>query len=148
MNSSNTVSQNMYTSNMFNQPTETHRTYRTFANEADVFGAAMLLTTTLAMTGRSRRCLRRWYASSPDLLSRRPVVEAASSRVERFPKPNSPSPVHDHKGNWFQRPALPFAGGRRRSGWSRLRWRCKARDWQNLDWFVCIAVHAALLGKP
>ena len=42
-------------------------------------------------------------------------------------KPYSPSPVQDHKGEWFRRPAVPFAGARRRTGWSRLRWRRKAR---------------------
>ena len=50
-------------------------------------------------------------------------------------KPYSPFPVQDHKDERFRRPAVPFAGARRRTGWSRLRWRRKARDWQNLDWF-------------
>ena len=59
-------------------------------------------------------------------------------------KPYSPSPVQDHKDKWFRRPAVPFAGARRRTGWSRLRWRRKARDWQNLDWFgVCDGARSA-----
>ena len=34
-----------------------------------------------------------------------------------------PLPVQDLKGERFRRPALLFAGARRRSGWRRLRWR-------------------------
>ena len=67
------------------------RTYRTGVDEAavdaDRFTAAraavMLLTMTLVKTGRRRRRLRRRTAAPA---GRRPVVEAASSRAERFPK--------------------------------------------------------------
>ena len=97
------------------------RMYRTgvegAAVDTDRFTAAraavMLLTMTLVQTGRRRRRLWR-RATTP--AGRRPVVEAASSRAERFPKPNPPSPVHDHKDDWFRRPALPTAGACRRSG--------------------------------
>ena len=39
-----------------------------------------------------------------------------------------PLPVQDRKSEWFRRPALPFVGARRRSGWSRLRRRRKQRE--------------------
>ena len=80
MNSNNTISLNMYTLNMLNQLIGTHITYRSGVEEVAVSVA------TLAKTGRSRRRLRPRYAAPSDLLGRRPVVEAASSRVKRFPK--------------------------------------------------------------
>ena len=66
-------------------------TYRTILEEAAVDAdrftvaraAVILLTMTLVKTGRRRRRLRR-RAATP--ARRRPMVEAASSRVERFPK--------------------------------------------------------------
>ena len=36
-----------------------------------------------------------------------------------------PLPVQDRRGEWFRRPALPFAGVPWRSGWRRLRWQRK-----------------------
>src|SRR6266508_3797835 len=39
--------------------------------------------------------------------------------------------VQDRKGEWFRRPALPFTGARRRSGWSSLRWRRRQRGLAN-----------------
>ena len=67
------------------------RTYRTVVEEvavdADRFTAAkaavMLLMMTLVQTGRRRWRLRRRTATPA---GRRPVVEAASSRAQRFPK--------------------------------------------------------------
>ena len=66
-------------------------TYRTVVEEASVDAdrftapraAVMLLTMTLVKTGRRRRHLRRRSAAAA---CRRPVVEATSSRAERFPK--------------------------------------------------------------
>ena len=42
-----------------------------------------------------------------------------------------PLPVQDPKGERFRRPALPFAGARRRSGWRRLQWRRSSEERQN-----------------
>ena len=38
-----------------------------------------------------------------------------------------PLSVQDHKSEWFRRPALPFAGARRRSGWSNYEGGAAAR---------------------
>ena len=112
------------------------RTYRTIVEEvadADRFtapkAAVMLLTMMLVKTGRRRRRLRRRSAAPA---GRRPVVEAASSRAERFPKT-----LFALSRTGSERRAVPetCCPVRRRTGWSRLRWRRKARDWQNLDWF-------------
>jgi len=51
-------------------------------------------------------------------------VNSASQKLIR------PLPVQDSKGERFQRPALPFAGARRRSGWRRARYTHEPAPYQ------------------
>ena len=106
----------------------TRRTYRTIVDEVAV-GAA-------TVAARRRRRWRRAAREPGDRPGSRAVMKNLKAVARSASqKPYSPSPVQDHKDERFRRPAVPFAGARRRTGWSRLRWRRKARDWQNLDWF-------------
>ena len=77
-------------------------------------------------------CSRRRYAAAPDLDGGRAVAKIVEQSRRALPKNLIRSlPVQDPKGERFRRPALPFAGARRRSGWRRLRWRRSSERRQN-----------------
>jgi len=67
---------------------------------------------TVLRTDRSNRRCRQRYAATP---------EDEQSRLALPKNIIRPLPVQYHKSERFRRPALPFAGARWRSGWSKLR---------------------------
>ena len=59
---------------------------------------------------------RRRYAATPDLDGGRAVAKIVEQSCRALPKNLiRPLPMQDPKGERFRRPALPFAGARRRS---------------------------------
>ena len=94
-----------------------------FGNTNSADGMKMILRTECSRR-RCRRRRRRRYAALPDLDGGQAVAKIVEQSRRAFPKNLiRPLPVQDPKGERFRRPALPFAGACRRSGWRRLRWR-------------------------
>ena len=84
-------------------------------------------------TERSRRRCRRRYAAAPDLDGGRAVEKIAEqSRRALLKNLIHPLPVQDPNGEMFRRPALPFAGARRRTGWSNYEGGAAARRGKTL----------------
>src|SRR6185312_1547571 len=89
-------------------------------------------TKTVLRTECSKRRHRGRYTAAPDLDGGRAVAKIIEQSRRALPKNLiRPLPVQDPKGERFRRPALPFAGARRRSGWRRLRWRRSNERRQN-----------------
>ena len=95
-------------------------------------------TTKVVRMECSRRRHRRRYAAAPDLDGERAVAKIVEQSRRALPKNLiRPLPVQNFKDKKFRRPALPFAGARRHSGWRRLWWQRNNERRQN-SWLELI----------
>ena len=97
----------------------------------------MFLTTTLVKTCR-RRWRWRWQYVAPPTWTEDDLWWRTWAVVEMLTKYliNSPSTVHNHKGERFRSPSLSSVGACRHRRWSRLWCWCKRREEaKTLAWF-------------
>jgi len=95
-------------------------------------------TTTVVRMECNRRRHRRRYVAALDLDGGRAVAKIVEqSRRALLKNLIRPLPVQNFKDKRFRRPALPFAGARRHSGWRRLWWQRNNERRQN-SWLELI----------
>lgn len=112
------------------------RMYWSFVDELVVDAAVKVLTTMLVKTGQANGDRDDGTQNCPTWMedARRPWAVVLSTSE----KPSSPSPVQDHKVDWFRRSSLQFTGA-----------RCWASTemWQNSNSWVscfCSGSHARI----